>query len=61
MDVFLSTWWVVLLWAGISMAVVAVARESAREFIVDKQGYSAYIGEFIGFCICVSFVVLTLL
>jgi hypothetical protein len=43
------------------MAIVSITRESAREFIVDKQGYSPYIGEFIGFCICVGFVVFTLL
>ena len=61
MITLLSSWYVVLLWAVISMAVVATTREIAREFFVDKNGYSPYIGEFVGFCICVGFVVITLL
>jgi hypothetical protein len=60
-EMLLTWWYVILLWAAISMAVVVTTREVAREFFGDKNGLSTYIGEFVGFCICVGFAIFTLI
>jgi hypothetical protein len=60
-EMLLTWWYVILLWAAISMAVVFTTRELAREFFGDKNGLSTYVGEFVGFCICVGFAIFTLI